>query len=430
MSQMLQRMICLLCLLPSCCWIAEAQNCPASTMTSERAQSGANWTLSKIVDQMQHPANDLILATAHRGAWRYCPENTIEAFHKAMDDGAEAVEMDIRLAVDGTPMMTHDWDRRGEAPHTGVGMSYNNFVYALQPSELMSAPMVNRVGADAVDTENHPIHMHSLNELLDSYLARVQMLTGEDAYSKTVNRGSMVVLDLKGSGDGAESYIEGYGYNTSQYSNLLNSLRAVKAWQDKTGYDLMTHALAFKINLKSIPDIEQFISDYSAIGLQSTPPHLIFIVFPEDMQYVDNDEAKGFMYPERVQKLDTYVVEYSNYLLTDYQYRYPGVSVEKYVLETRQNGRGAGGFASTNAFPEGNRDSDGTCSLSSGLFVRIPCGPQALQKFATSALEFMAPPRVNGVQVIQRASSITTDWYENLVNYLSVIGMRNTEHIR
>ena len=45
---------------------------------------------------------------AHRGASALAPENTLAAFQKAIDDGAEGIEFDVRLAKDGVPVVFHD----------------------------------------------------------------------------------------------------------------------------------------------------------------------------------------------------------------------------------------------------------------------------------------------------------------------------------
>ena len=38
---------------------------------------------------------------AHRGASEYAPENTLEAFRLAMEQGAEGIELDVHLSADG-----------------------------------------------------------------------------------------------------------------------------------------------------------------------------------------------------------------------------------------------------------------------------------------------------------------------------------------
>ena len=45
---------------------------------------------------------------AHRGASALAPENTLPAFRRALEDGATALEMDLRLTQDGRPVIAHD----------------------------------------------------------------------------------------------------------------------------------------------------------------------------------------------------------------------------------------------------------------------------------------------------------------------------------
>ena len=49
------------------------------------------------------------LIIAHRGASALAPENTLAAFQKAVDDGAEGIEFDVRLSKDGIPVVFHDF---------------------------------------------------------------------------------------------------------------------------------------------------------------------------------------------------------------------------------------------------------------------------------------------------------------------------------
>lgn len=48
------------------------------------------------------------LITAHRGSSSEAPENTIPAFEKAIEEGADYVEMDVRLTSDGELVLMHD----------------------------------------------------------------------------------------------------------------------------------------------------------------------------------------------------------------------------------------------------------------------------------------------------------------------------------
>jgi len=46
----------------------------------------------------------------HRGARRRAPENSLAAFDLAMDEGADGIELDVRLDADGDVIVLHDQD--------------------------------------------------------------------------------------------------------------------------------------------------------------------------------------------------------------------------------------------------------------------------------------------------------------------------------
>ena len=48
------------------------------------------------------------IAFAHRGARAHAPENTLEAFRRALDLGATGLETDAWLTADGAVVLDHD----------------------------------------------------------------------------------------------------------------------------------------------------------------------------------------------------------------------------------------------------------------------------------------------------------------------------------
>ncbi len=48
------------------------------------------------------------LILGHRGAKNYAPENTLAAFHLALEQGADGVELDVKLSADGVVVVHHD----------------------------------------------------------------------------------------------------------------------------------------------------------------------------------------------------------------------------------------------------------------------------------------------------------------------------------
>jgi glycerophosphoryl diester phosphodiesterase len=55
------------------------------------------------------PASDFLLV-GHRGDAAHAVENTIPAFHRALERGANAIELDLCLTKDGHVVVWHDWD--------------------------------------------------------------------------------------------------------------------------------------------------------------------------------------------------------------------------------------------------------------------------------------------------------------------------------
>lgn len=49
------------------------------------------------------------LLIAHRGAKREHPENTISAFRRALELGADGIELDVHATADGVVVVHHDW---------------------------------------------------------------------------------------------------------------------------------------------------------------------------------------------------------------------------------------------------------------------------------------------------------------------------------
>lgn len=55
------------------------------------------------------------LILGHRGASAVAPENTLASFLRALQDGAEGIEFDVRLSRDGVPVVIHDASLRRTA---------------------------------------------------------------------------------------------------------------------------------------------------------------------------------------------------------------------------------------------------------------------------------------------------------------------------
>ena len=64
---------------------------------------------------------------AHRGAWHYAPENTVPAYLKAVEQGYQWIEIDVRYSLDGVPVLHHDpWTLRDSL----IWLPVNSLSYA------------------------------------------------------------------------------------------------------------------------------------------------------------------------------------------------------------------------------------------------------------------------------------------------------------
>ncbi|MFI5805642.1 glycerophosphodiester phosphodiesterase [Streptomyces sp. NPDC051561] len=68
---------------------------------------------------MTHARQQRIQVVAHRGASEDAPEHTLAAYQKAIEDGADALECDVRLTADGHLVCVHD--RRVNRTSNGRG---------------------------------------------------------------------------------------------------------------------------------------------------------------------------------------------------------------------------------------------------------------------------------------------------------------------
>jgi glycerophosphoryl diester phosphodiesterase len=65
-------------------------------------------------------SNKLPLIIGHRGASALAPENSLAAFKRALIDSAAGVELDVRLARDGVPVVIHDATLRRTGLRDGI----------------------------------------------------------------------------------------------------------------------------------------------------------------------------------------------------------------------------------------------------------------------------------------------------------------------
>ena len=97
----------------------------------------------------------------HRGASAIAPENTLAAFARALDDGADGIELDVRLSRDGIPVVIHDETLR----RTGLRNAAVAELTAKQLAEVDVGSWFNRAHPRLASKEYEPEHVPTLAQV-------------------------------------------------------------------------------------------------------------------------------------------------------------------------------------------------------------------------------------------------------------------------
>ena len=68
---------------------------------------GATPTMERLQADLDQPRGALLIA-AHRGGHLHAPENSLAAIDEAVAEGADIIEIDIKVSADGVPYLMHD----------------------------------------------------------------------------------------------------------------------------------------------------------------------------------------------------------------------------------------------------------------------------------------------------------------------------------
>lgn len=86
------------------------------------------------------------LVLAHRGARRDAPENTLLAFETALNQGADGVELDVRMSADGELIVHHDEEvRTAKGAHVALGKLSGSQIRALRTESGEPVPTLREV---------------------------------------------------------------------------------------------------------------------------------------------------------------------------------------------------------------------------------------------------------------------------------------------
>jgi glycerophosphoryl diester phosphodiesterase len=141
----------------------------ASRKSAKYTDGVSSGTMGAVqIERQNRPA-----VVAHRGASASHPENTLEAFQGAIDAGADAVELDVRMTADEVPVVMHDLD-------VSITTDGSGFVHQLTLAEIKAL--------DASKGAGPRTEVPTLAEALDLLSGRVGVnieiknLPGEPAF--------------------------------------------------------------------------------------------------------------------------------------------------------------------------------------------------------------------------------------------------------
>lgn len=113
---------------------------------------------------------------AHRGSSEAHPENTVEAFRSALEEGADGIETDLRLTSDGVIVLAHDARVRGtDGVKRAIELERFETLRAASPSGGRGLPTLEELVevADGKAGVNLEIKDPAVVPLLGPFLARI-----------------------------------------------------------------------------------------------------------------------------------------------------------------------------------------------------------------------------------------------------------------
>lgn len=200
----------------------------AVALLSVLAIGGALLAAGVLLDRVT--AERPVAVIAHRGAAAFAPENTLAAVRRAIDDGADWVEIDVQEAADGTVIVAHDSDfmKLGRDPLK---------VWDATPSDLARIDVGSWFGPD-FSAERTP----TLAEVLDLARGRTKVLIELKYYGHDADLAGRVVALIEAAGMQSEIATMSLKYAQVQAMaaarpNWRRGVLAARAVGDLTGLD-------------------------------------------------------------------------------------------------------------------------------------------------------------------------------------------------
>lgn len=129
------------------------------------------------------------LVFGHRGASGYAPENTMEAFGLALEQGAHGIEFDVHLTADGVPVVIHDFHVHTTTDGQG-------------PVSELTLEQVKALNAAGPKWPDHaPVRVPTLEEVLAAFAGKLLMNIEVKADTADIEHRVAELVDKYGVGD-------------------------------------------------------------------------------------------------------------------------------------------------------------------------------------------------------------------------------------
>lgn len=128
------------------------------------------------------------LIEGHRGASSVRPENTIPSVIKAIEDGANVIEIDVHISKDNQVVVTHDSKLNRsitltpEGEEIAEGDSENYIIYKMNYSDIKKYDVGTKFYRRFPEKESMKAYIPLLGELIDS----VERFTAENKYPPVI----------------------------------------------------------------------------------------------------------------------------------------------------------------------------------------------------------------------------------------------------
>jgi glycerophosphoryl diester phosphodiesterase len=220
----------------------------------------------------------------HKGASGYAPENTLSSFQKAMDLGADAIEIDVHFSKDGEVIVFHDEDIHRTARIDGEPV-YGK-IHELTLAEIKELDVGSWFDTTFVNEK-----IPTLGETIDLIHGKLELVIdikskGHEYYHGFSKR-IVEIIDEKGTKDWCiiQAYDEQYLEDAFEEDSTIQVKKIMMGEEE-------THLLAFYINAKSFTDHRNMHEFYNTLN-----PHFTTL-----------SQRRIFRFKARGYKVFTYVV--------------------------------------------------------------------------------------------------------------------------